>query len=303
MLYRLLILLLALALAPISGCARKRHQAHRTTSPTEALAARVALYKSLAPQGWDISSECDALLFVTLQQVGLGIEGPVDEAESEPGKWNRLPAPDYATNCSSDISRDMFMGLFVWAWEFKRLDVLERVWSYGVENNWHMGQERKAEILENRTYFLPGTIALLAELIYHLGGDDHVERNILVVTPMNTEPGFASHLSLLQIYLRGEMHDGLTDGEILTLDSILLHMSGNPLAHALLHKYTDGNQSRAVQLLLETWPADRLPTDRDWDDSWRTQRSDDDSGLMPGDSDEQHSGGDFLFAAHVILGS
>lgn len=299
--YRLLVLALALICSPLLACARKREVARATETPTELLRQRFDLYKALAPRNWDVSHECDALLFVTLQQTALGDSGLVELAESESGKWNRLPGPLYAAACSSDISRDMMMGLFIWIWEFKRLDVAERLWDYGTDNNWIMGEERKPGF-ENRVMFMPGTVALLAELIHQLGGDSHIERSLLSVTPLFTDPGFQSHLSLLQIYLRGEMHGGLTAGELDDLSKILVHMSGNPLAHALYHKYTDGDQSRATELLLSTWPADRLPTKRDWRETWRTQRSDGDSGFQPGDSDESHSGGDFLFTSRIILG-
>ncbi len=284
------------------GCGH-RGSVHSPTSPTGELGQRRALYMQLAPRNWDVSNHCDALLFVALQQVGLGEQGDVEQAESEPGKWNRLPGPDYAARCSSDISRDMYMGLFTWAWEFKRLDVLESVWDYGMGHGWQMGAERDPTLEHfDRTWFRPSTVALLAELIYRLGGANRPERLLLDVSPLSTEPGFVSHLSLLELHMRGEMHGYLTEKELDYLRTILTHMSTSPLANALYHKYTDGDQSEAIRLLLTVWPGDRLPTDRDWTEEWRTQRSDGDTGFQPGDSDEPHSGGDLLFVCRVILG-
>lgn len=301
--YRLLILILALLCSPLAACGRKREPAREANSPLDELRERRELYRSIAPRDWAVSQECDALLFTALTQVGLGEQGAVELAESEPGRWHRKAALDYASSCSSDISRDMFMGLFTWIWEYKRLDVAERLWEYGTAHNWKMGEERDFANHFDRVYFRPGTVGLLAELIYKLGGESHWERSLLTVNPLSTEPGFQSHLSLLSLHLLGEMHGGLTAGELSTLTDILVHMNGNPLAHALYHKYTDGDQSRAVQLLLSIWPSDRLPTERDWKESWRTQRSDGDTGFQPGDSDEPHSGGDFLFVCRVILGN
>lgn len=295
--------LLLLLLLSLIGCGRDRSPARDTTSPTEDLRAQYYLYHSLAPRDWAVSDKCDALLFASLLQVGLSEPGNIEFAQSEPGRWHRKPGPEFAASCSSDISRDMFTGLFVWIWEFRRLDLAEAIWEYGSSNNWKMGDERNFDEHFDRVYFRPGTVALLAELIYSMGGEDHWERQVLAVTPLSVEPGFQSHLSLLQLHLRGEMHDGLTEAELATLKQILTHMDGNPLAHALLHKYTDGDQSRATELLLSTWPSDRLPTGRNWSEEWRTQRSDDDSGLLPGDSDSPHSGGDFLFVSRIILGS
>lgn len=300
--YRLLVLLLALLCSPLAACGRKREPAHESSGPLDELRERRDLYRSLTPRAWDVSSECDALLFTALTQVGLGEPGDLEAAQSEPGKWNRLPGPQFAASCSSDISRDMFLGLFVWSWEFRRLDVAEAVWDYGSRHNWKMGEERNFSEHFDRVYLRPGTVGLLAELIYKLGGENHWERSLLTVNPLSSEPGFQSHLSLLTLHLLGEMHGGLTSGELDTIQKILGHMSGNPLAHALYHRYTDGDQSRATELLLGTWPANRLPNERDWGEAWRTQRSDGDSGLQPGESDEQHSGGDFLFVVRVILG-
>lgn len=301
--YRLLLLLFALLCSPLTACGRKRSPARETHTSLQELVAKRAYYRQLAPHNWDVSSECDALLFVALTQVGLGEQGDVGAAESEPGKWNRKQGPEFADECSSDISRDMFAGLFTWIWEFKRLDVAQALWNYGVQNNWKMGEERNFEEHFDRVYFRPGTVGMLAELIYSLGGENHWERSLLTVTPQSTEPGFQSHLTMLTLYLLGEMHGGLTGGELDDLQKIRDLSPNNALAQALYHRYTDGDQSVATKLLLDVWPADRLPTGKDWKEAWRTQRADGDTGLQPGDSDEVHSGGDLLFVCRVIFGA
>ncbi len=277
-----------------------KHPAKRTSSPTDELAAQYTTYQTLAPRGWNISSECDALLFVSLQHVGLGEPGPVEEAQQEPGHWFRLPSlVGNPALCSSDISRDMFTGLLVWIWHNQRLDLAEGIWDYGEAHGWVMGQER-VDRFENRTIFLPSMIGLLAEVIHRLGGEDHPERHLPAV--YSTAPGFTSHLALLQIHLRGSMYGSIGASESNALDEISKHMAGSPLLQALLHRYSDGNQSAATSLLLSVWPSDRLPTSSDWTEVWRTQRSDGDPGLFPGAGDHQHPGGDFLFSAAVVLG-
>lgn len=289
--------LLASLLLLLTACGTPgRSDPKATSSATADLEARYSLYHSLAPRGWDSNSGCDALLFVSLLQAGLGEQGPVEQAQGSPGRWYRNDS--LAASCSSDVSRDMFMGLFVWIWQFKRLDVAEEIWAYGQANNWKMGEERKD--FDNRAVFTPVTIAALADLIHALGGEDHGERHIPRV--YNVQPGFVSHLTLLQLYLRGETKGGLTEGEIDVLRAIRQHMSLNPLVHALLHRYTDGDQTAATSLLLSIWPSERLPTSTDWSEIWRPQRSDGDPGLQPGYGDEPHSGGDFLFVAALVLG-
>lgn len=286
-------------LGMLLGCGHRGNHPSMTSAPSAALLEQVELYKSLAPRGWDVSGTCDALLFVSLQHVGLDEAGPIEQAQGEPGRWFRLPSP-LGASCSSDISRDMFMGLFSYIWHFHRLDLAEDIWSYGVAHKWVMGQERSGTP-NDRVVLTPNLISLLASIINGLGGTDHPER--LIPATYETSPGYVSHLTLLQIALLGDIHHGLSDREIAALQAITKHMAGNPLVHALLHKYTDGDQTVATNLLLSIWPADRLPTGRDWDDQWRTQRSDGDAGLLPGDNDTVHSGGDFLFAAGIVLGT
>jgi hypothetical protein len=194
----------------------------------------------------------------------------------------------------------MFVGLLNYIWQFKRLDLAEGIWSYGQSTGWDMGEER-ADRLENRTILTPVTISLLAELIYELGGEDHGERHIPRV--YSVVPGFTSHLSLLQIYLEGSMHGSIPESSLETLRAIRdAGAAGNPLVHALVHRYTDGDQQVATELLLTGWPADRLPTSNDWCEHWRVQRADGDKSLQPCSEGHTHSGGDFLLVAALILG-
>jgi hypothetical protein len=287
---RLVCLLSLFCAAFLQGCAGKvRHSATASVNDTAALQAQVDLYKQLAPRGWDSAQGCDSLLFVSLQHVGLGEAGPIDLAQGEPGRWYRLPGP----------TLDMFMGLLTYAYHFRRLDIVEGIWTYGKAHSWVMGEERAGP--NNRTVLSPNMITLVASIIYRLGGTDHPERNLF--STYETAPGYVSHLTLLQIALLGEMHGGLSTSELNALGAISQHMSQSPLVHALIHKYTDGDQSEAIRLLTTIWPKDRLPTNRDWSEPWRTQRSDGDSGLRPGPYDQPHSGGDFLFAAGIVLGT
>ena len=296
----------------LSGCGHKDvHQQAESHTDLQSISTILDTYKQLAPKGWDVSSGCDALLFTSLQAVGQNEEFDIEAAQGEPGQWFRKPAQvqDHEI-CSSDISRDMFHGLLTYALKFQKLQLVEDIWTYGSQHNWKMGQERKIETvgpitgkINNRTIMTPQMIGLLAEVIHALGGKDHAERHYRALEVYNVQPGFTSHLTLLKIYLRGAMYNALEPRDMAALLAISAHMNNNPLVHALIHGYTDGDQSRAVSLLLDTWPADRLPTNRDWSEEWRLQRSDDDTGLQPGDSTEEHShsGGDFMFVANLLL--
>lgn len=304
-----IILFLASLLAIACG-KQDVHQSVSSSSDLSEVETRLVTYRNLAPTGW-VSSSCDALLFASLQAVGQGQEFDIEAAQGELGQWFRKP--EQVQNheiCSSDISRDMFHGVLVYALKFQKLQLVEDIWTYGSQHNWKMGQERKIETvgpitgkINNRTIMTPQMIGLLAEVIYHLGGKDHAERHYRSLEVYNVQPGFTSHLTLLKVYLRSQMYNALDPRDMTALTAISLHMNNNPLVHALFHAHTDGDQSRAIDLLLSTWPANRLPTTRDWTEEWRLQRSDNDSGLQPGDSTEEHShsGGDFMFVASYLL--
>lgn len=281
----------------LTACSN-RFKPVETHTPVEALQAQYEVYHTLAKRGWDIEETCDALLFVSLGHVGLVEPGPVSDAQSEPGHWFRLPGPGYAEGCSSDISRDMLMGLLVHMWKFRQLELAEQLWSYGASHGWKMGEERLEP--NTRTVMSPAQIGLLAEMIHRMGGADHPER--IIPALYDTSPGYTSHLTMLHIWLIGQMRGNLGSQEVSALRAILKHMDSNPLPHALLHRYTDGDQTAATRRLLDTWPEGRLPTSDDWCEHWRTQRSDGDTGFDPCSEGLTHSGGDFLFTAAIILG-
>lgn len=293
-------LLLAVILSMSCG---PSHKASVQAYQNPALEAQYQTYLDLVPRGWVPNFDCDALEFVSLSQVGLADPGPVQSAMSAPGQWFRLPSlVADRSRCDSDISRDMFMGLFFWLWHFQQKDLAGEIWDYGAAHAWQMGQERAPP--NDRTVMDPQQIGLLADLIYHLGGPDHPERD-LIPSVYDTTPGYISHLTMLHILLYGSMHGEISGYQLDTLKTIQKTMDQDPLLQYLLHRYTDGDQTEATWVLLSTWPEDRLPEMQDWSEQWRPQRNDSDPGLGPnptGDPTQQHTGGDFLFVASLILG-
>lgn len=295
--FRFLLTLLVL----FSACGRPNEE-QETQQPLDALRDQYSLYLSLAPGNWSPwDQECDSLLFASLQNTAERRIFDVEKARELPsGQWHRRP--DW-TACESGprdstISRDMFVGLFVYSLNNNRLDLLEQVWDYGVAHNWKMGSDNVE--LETRTQFTPGMIQLLAKLIAHLGGKRH-EVELAIPQIYGSEPGFPSHLTMLHIYMSGKMDGNISSLQLSALKSISEHSPNNPLLRALLGKYTDGDQSRTLELL-QLWPRDRLPTDSDWQADWRTQRADGDPSFAPGTDSITHSGGDFLFVAAILLG-
>lgn len=242
--------------------------------------------------GWFYGDSCDGILFESLLAVGSGQPSDIQKAMIEPGHYYRNPS---LSGCDHDISRDMLLGVYWFAWDQRRLDIAEELWQYGSDHNWKMGAG------DTRTILTPGMVGLLAKLIHALNGADHPER-FYTETQYSTDVGYQSHLTMLHILLDGELNSGITDKQLETLEKIARLNSENPLAQAALHVYTDGNHESAASLILGTWPVDRLPTTKDWCEEWRTQRKDHDSGFQPCSGNSSHSGGDLLFVLRIIRG-
>lgn len=241
--------------------------------------------------GWYYGEDCDGILFESLLAVGSNRPTDIRQAEVSPGHFYRNPS---LQGCSHDISRDMLLGVYWYAWHFQDLGIAEDLWAFGSANNWKMGEG------DSRTILTPGMVSLLAKIIHELGGESHAER-FYTETQYSTVPGFQSHLTLLHILLDGELNSGqITDVQLDTIEKIANKNPGNALAQGARSLYTGGDQRVATSLLLSTWPQDRLPTSNDWCESWRTQRADDDSGFKPCNKEVTHSGGDFLFVTRII---
>jgi hypothetical protein len=102
---------------------------------------------------------------------------------------------------------------------------------------------------------------------------------------------------MLHIYLNVRIRGRVSKSEHKVLDRILKHSPRNALALALRGWTDDARQELATQ-----WPTDRLPTMHDWTEEWRTQRADNDKGIVWGEPGniKPHSGGDLLFVEHVL---
>lgn len=284
----------------ISNACGRHHESQETVQSLDDLSRQYSTYLRLVPAGWSPwDQECDSLLFASLQNVGESKQFDVEEARDSGGQWHRRP--DWAACESgpndSTISRDMFMGLFVYITVNKRLDLAESIWDYGTAHNWKMGSDNA---VDNRTYFTPGMVQLLAKITSYLGGKQY-KAELAIPQVYGSEPGFPSHLTMLHIYLNGKMDGQINNNQLDALRAIEKHSPDNALLRTLLSKYTDGDQSGALESL-RIWPTDRLPTNADWQSDWRTQRADGDPSFAPGTDSNPHSGGDFLFVAAILLG-
>lgn len=270
-------------------------------------------YRKLAPGPEYFRESGDGLLFASLQAIGTGKPLDIREYMGTNGQVFRNLAMTKGVHIlgprESTISRDMFMGLFCYCLHFGRLDILRTIASYGWRHWWKMGVEnrkldisflgRKFQILsDNRVWFTPGLVILLYALLAHLRGKSGLAKLLTNIwQPLGTTPGYPSHLTMLHIYLNYRIRGNLVSWEQKALRDIIQHSPRNPLALALA-----GWKDEAFQELQNTWPKDRLPNKRDWTEEWRTQRADNDVGIVWGNPNDitPHSGGDLLFVYHVL---
>jgi len=155
--------------------------------------------------GWDVNSKCDGLLFNSLWAIA-GAPVDIEKARDSEGKWYRHASQSCYEDggATSEISRDMILGLLLYVWEYKRLDILQSLIKYGESHNWRMGEGDKT-----KTGIRLNLKATIYELQYRLGGGDSYHRHWpqswdepvpFSLAIMN--PGYQTHLQVLHIYLR-----------------------------------------------------------------------------------------------------
>lgn len=257
--------------------------------------------------GWIDREDCDGLLFHGL----LGSSSHnvnIDIVRDSSGKWHRRPDQScFKLNLSSsENSNDMRLGMFWYFWKNGRLDLANQVFDYGRSYLWKMGENRSKD---SRHIMSVPMQATLAEIIYRLGGNDYVERKIPYVWSVVDEDlkpvrGYRAHLMVLHILLIGSLHGGLTDNELKALEFFAKDQPENPLFVAVYAKYSNGDMRKAMELLLDEkfWPNDRLSSSNERCESWVTQREMNDGRLQPCGDGKIHTGGDFTFAAAVVMG-
>ena len=244
---------------------------------------------------------CDWLLFAGLTGSVEGASVPsIKDAEIEPGKWLRRPVSKgdcFPLESKSQISKDMFLGVFWYAYARKDLAMLERIAEYAKAHNNVMGEPFPEQ--SGRVVILP-QLPLLYSLIYSLGGQDNPTRK-LFPHEFPADGGFGAHLQVLAITLRAKV-ESIPESSYNVLQK---HAEREP-DNAMFCAATVGfgaDPERCANLLLDkrTWPDDRLPTRGDHCEFWPYQR-DKGADWEPCDpKDEQLSVGGFLFVADQLL--
>ena len=306
---------------------KKDNKPQITIQPVEVIRAKADRYKALAvgleaENGVLPQFKCDSLLFQSFYE--LSTDGDLDMSiyEGDPGQWFRSPSHDcfyrdvigepVRNGSKTTISRDMFLGFFTYILFHRDLDAAESILTFGrnAQPRFFMGDGVNFLERETRTHLRPSIRGTLYHLIAALGGEDNPRKNVPYL-PSATVNGYQLHLMVTHTLLRGLILDGVSDKELAVLKKATDKQPENAYYHAVYHLFKDGDQSRAIQILLDEslFPADRLPSGQDRCSDYIFQRDDDRGDPDPDKDDwkpcsdgsnETHPPVDFLWTVRVI---
>lgn len=297
----------------INGACQKRNNAPvppKEKTKWDEVTAKKELYISLGKslrdeKGW--YPGCDGLLWNSLARYSGVPDINIYLAEETPGGWRRTwnfeqcrpGAHDESASC---ISRDMFRGVFVPLLSEKNIDALKRIRSYGQDHNWFMGCAKDYVTAISRTYFNPLIRNQLDRMI-----DPSVPKPFQKVE----EDDFEDHLAFLDIYAEYLIYGKLEDGELSKIKKFAEKYPRNAIYQGFWHKFSDGDQTVATEILLDTtlFPMDRLPKDtdrfsdyifqRDQNENWQPCNPDPNAQSFKC-ANKTHAGIDYIFAVAVI---
>lgn len=281
----------------LTACGMGKNEDQATKQSLEQVLERKALYESLydgiaGDAGFIDDTDCDALLFNGLYVAGSVFRDLTPFRNEETGQWFRTPGQDcYKEGRSgSTISRDMLAGLMWALWAHGQSGDLKRLQEYGRDKDWIMGSGSK-----DRTYFTPN----FQDTLYRLLGETYKGPPYVWIDPVKDHQ---RHVVALNIILRGEKTGSINNDMLRILKKLKKLNPNNALYAYGVSRFTDGNQSRAIEILLnEAWfPADRLPASADRCGRWLWERDDKHENWRACQDGKIHSGGDFVFIAYLL---
>jgi hypothetical protein len=299
----------------ISACGG-HNKSQPTTSPLADVLAKRDRYMDLAraqanSYGW-LPPKCDGLLFNSLAAFsGFGVN-PL-KAEKEPGLWQREPSFScYPNGSKSSISRDMFHGLWIYLVSIGDVEDLIEIKKYCDDHPYAHGLGCKiGEAVDETT--LVSRAVMPPSMIYQLDrAINKVPKRRDEQTGLSLKSGFEGHLEVLNILTDYLIDGSLTDSDVKLLVGYADQNPRNALYQILAHKFTDGDQSKAVAVLMDEslFNSFRLPNDRDHYTHYLWQRDDGPDWEPCIETDDQneprrceglvHSGIDFMFAAKLL---
>jgi hypothetical protein len=178
---------------------------------------------------------CDFGTFAALYEAFGGPAIGVAQLETAPGEWHRHFSPCYPQDSKSEVSRDQFISLGLWAWgRADRTAIAQRVVAYGEAHGWLMGEGPEG---------IAGIKPLASVWRKMAGGEGLVEDSADGLPGLT---GFQGHLVANYLYWRSKVYGSLSGAEVAVLGQLAAATPQSPYLDALHHAFTDGNFVGAV---------------------------------------------------------
>ncbi len=245
--------------------------------------------------GFVHTDRCDSLLLSSLLASRKDYAIDIFSARDYDGYWHRRSTqhPEcYPNHSKSSISRDMLMGLLVYATFKERIgkDVLSTI----QKQNYVMGIGDPSRIM-----MMPSLERSFSKLIGR--------KNLIANSyqPFNSSlKGYAVKLELLHIMCLGKIDGGISEDALKCLKNYSDSTKDNILSLLLSALYS-GNYSyllNAINLLQnqKLFPDNRLPTSNDRSVDWYWDVQNPNDVLPDNDEEKEHPGADFLFYMWVL---
>lgn len=276
----------------------------------------------LDEKGWIKDTHCDGLLFSALYgYAGGDPEIHLAEDKNKPGKFYRHWQQDCYANhlkdlgnsSKSSISRDMILGLILWAHKYEKIEIIENLIQYGKQRTlqgfplvWIVGEGQFG-----RVELRPSLIQTLYDIRKKLKGTPSPYENVDFQAWDNNCRGYPCHLSLVTALLLHDIKGALPASVLRHVKIVADRNPRNALYNGIYAKIAqDGTyRMKAIKALFDQklFPDDRLPNSNDRCSEYLFQREEVKNG-EPSKSwapceekDHTYSGVDFLFAAEVVL--
>ena len=302
---RLFIILLLLV-----GCGYFKEPKEPTSTPNlgmldikSKLYTKLVLLDHSDSHGFIMTDKCDATLFsglfaAAVPSLKIDIRAAANQDLTQ---WYRRPNHDCGpefNNSRSTISRDMILGVLWYMYKSKDLVAAEALMEQLVNNNYLLkGEGTVGELL-----MTPALLSTLAKIIEKLGGKTY-NPEIDYVAVFSETTGYVAHLTVWHILLRGELFGKISES---SFDILSYHRNRNPLNplfQAAYHKYKDGNQTNAVNLLLDNkeWPSNRLPTTSEHCSEWPIERDYTPNNWEACSPVKEHTGAELVIIYNLII--
>lgn len=201
--------------------------------------------------GW-VSDDCDAMLWNAKLATVSGVSVDIKSAmyKDQPGRYGRRPGvPCYPhaqghSTSKTTWSRDMGMGLILYAQRTGRPDLLDEHAKYGEQNKWLMGKP----LADFRAIYTPNIQSLLYQSMSSLGGRKSLRRFYPIYFAAGLDD-YQAHLQMMTIDVLGLVDGTLTK---LMISRVKEHVEREPYNayYAYLLARIDGEYLRAVRLVL-----------------------------------------------------